>query len=176
VADYYGLFCFEDETEEQKRVRLAGGAELVNISLLRRPDSKIPEKSLSKMCEDFSLGSDDKAIEDKGIKVGTVLICAPPSAEYGGKADVFESATSVKIIGSVPKGEKVETAGPSEDVDGYVMIPIKKPKGAICLRAFQVEEVGAEGKPLTPRSPRGAAKPASSKPAAKPAPGIKKKR
>jgi len=60
----------------------------------------------------------------------------------------------------MPKGQRVEAAGAAEDVDGFVMIPIKQPKGAISFRSFRIagmEELGEETikfeveKELTPR-------------------------
>jgi len=80
--------------------------------------------------------SDQKA-EAAAIAAGTVLVCTPPNADFGDKADIYESATSEKVIGTVPAGEKVTSTGPAEIVGIYVMIPIS-PIGAVCLRAFQI--------------------------------------
>merc|ERR1719482_1734387 len=85
---------------------------------------------------------DEKDVEckeaSKAIDVGTVLVCRPPSDEENRHADIYESATSEDIIGTIKEGEQVTAAGPPEKEEGYeAMLPIE-PKGAVELSLFHM--------------------------------------
>jgi len=65
VSDYYGLECIEEETDDQKASRLAGGDEMVTMTLVRTPDSKIPAESLADMVEEQDLEDSDGEDKEK---------------------------------------------------------------------------------------------------------------
>merc|ERR1719482_2355979 len=89
---------------------------------------------------------DEKDVEckeaSKAIDVGTVLVCRPPSDEENRHADIYESATSEDIIGTIKEGEQVTAAGPPRKEEGYeAMLPIE-PKGAVELSLFHMLGAG----------------------------------
>merc|ERR1719428_2516964 len=82
-----------------------------------------------------------KLFEVEEVENGTVLMCERLGEGEDDKGvHVFEAVDSHSVLDFKQLDDLVVVNGPAQDIDGFVMVPIK-PSGAVELHLFQIEEV-----------------------------------
>lgn len=136
VAAKAGAKAVPKARRRSSQLRREEEAAATKIQSMQR-GKKVRQEVMARRQAAVKQEDDREALQNKagGVKEGTVLVCN--CHDEDNQAEVFVSPDSVDVAGMVHLGERVVASGLPVEIAGFVMVPVKKPKGFIELDLFE---------------------------------------